>query len=60
MDKHGFLDGPGMTVDLLMHYVKLFWVHWVSYGDAVVVYGGGGLEMFLKTLSPNDLPDSPI
>ena len=22
-DQHGLFDGPGMTVDLLMHYLKL-------------------------------------
>ena len=43
-DEHG----PGMTVDLLMHYVKLVWVHGMSCSGAVVVYGGGGFEVFFN------------
>ena len=59
VDEHGFLDGPGMTVDLFMNYVELVWVHWVSCSGPVVMYGGGGFEVFF-TLSPKDLPDSPM
>ena len=40
MDEQGLFDGPGMAVDFLVHYVKLVWVHGVSCGGAVVVYGG--------------------
>ena len=50
---------PGMAVDLFVHYVELFWIHWVSCGGAVKVDGGRGLEMFLYS-SPNALPDSPM
>ena len=59
MDEHGFLDDPGMAVDLFVYYVKLFWIHWVSCGGAVKVYGEGALICSL-TLSPNYLPDSPM
>ena len=48
MDEHGLFDGPGMTVDLLMHYVKLVWVHGMSCSGAVVVYGGGSFEVFFN------------
>ena len=58
-DKHSFLDGPGLVVYLLVNNVKLVGVHEVFCGGAVKVYGGGGLKMFL-TLSPRDLPDSPM
>ena len=50
-DEHGFLDGPGMAVDLLVHYVKLLGVHGVSCGGTVVVYGGGGFEMFFNSVT---------
>ena len=50
-DEHGLFDGPGMTVDLLMHYVELVWVHWMSCGGAVVVYGGGGFEVFFNSFT---------
>ena len=46
--KHGFLDGPGLAVYLLVYNVKLVGVHGVSCGGAVELYGGGGLEMFLN------------
>ena len=49
MDKHSFLDGPGLVVYLLVHNVKLVGVHGVSCGGAVKVYGGGGLKMFLDS-----------
>ena len=55
-DEHGLLGGPGVAVDLFMCYIKLLWVHWVSCGGAVKVYGGGALKCSL-TLSPSDLPD---
>ena len=51
MDKHSFLDGPGLAVHLLMSNVKLVGVQGVSCGGTVKVYGGGGLEMF-----PNSFP----
>ena len=50
-DEHSLLDGPGMAVDFLVHYVKLVWVHRVSCGGAVVVYGGGGFEVFSDPFS---------
>ena len=49
MDEHGFLDGPGVAVDLFVDYVELFWIHWESCGGAVKVDGGVGLEMFLDS-----------
>ena len=49
MDKHSFLDGPGLAVYLLVDNVKLVGVHGVSCGGAVKVYGGGGLKMFLDS-----------
>ena len=54
MDKHGFLNGPGLAVYLLVNNVKLVGVHGVSYGGAVEMYGGGGFEMFL-----NPFPQGP-
>ena len=45
-DEHGLFDGPEMAVDFLVHYVELVWVHGVSCSGAVVVYGGGGFEVF--------------
>ena len=48
-DEHGFLDGPGLAVYLLVYNVKLVGVHRVSCGGSVEVYGGGGLEMFLDS-----------
>ena len=51
MDEHGFFDGPGMTVDLFMYYVELVWVHWMSCGGAVMVYWGGGFEVFLNSFT---------
>ena len=35
MYEHGLLDGPGLVVDLFLHYVELFWVNWVSCGGAM-------------------------
>ena len=49
MDEHGFLDGPGLAVYLLVYNVKLLGVHGVSCGGTVEVYRGGGLEMFLNS-----------
>ena len=51
MDEHGLLDGPGMAVDLLVHYVNLVGVHGMSCGGAVVVYGEGGFEVFFYPVS---------
>ena len=50
MDEHSLLDGPGIAVDFLMHYVELVGVHGVSCGGALEVYGGGGPEMFLDSV----------
>ena len=49
-DEHSLLGGPGMAVDLLMHYVELVGVHRVSCGGTVEVYGGGGFEVFLDSV----------
>ena len=50
MDKHSFLDGPGLVVvNLLVNNVKLVGVHGVSCGGAVEMYGGGGLEVLLDS-----------
>ena len=49
--EHGLLDSPGKTVYFFMHNVELLGVHGMSCGGAVVVYGGGGLEMFLDSFS---------
>ena len=49
MDKHSFLDSPGLAVYHLVNNVKLVGVHGVSCGGTVEVYGGGGLEMFLNS-----------
>ena len=46
-DEHGLLDGPGMAVNFLVHYAELVGLHGMSCGSAVVVYGGGGFEVFL-------------
>ena len=51
MDEHGFLNVPGMAVDLFVDYVELFWIHWVSCGGAVEVDGGRDLEMFLNSFT---------
>ena len=47
MDKHGFLNDPGLAVYFLVDNIELFGVHGVSCGGAVKMYRGGGLEMFL-------------
>ena len=50
-DEHSLLDGPGMAVDFLVHYVKLVGVHGVSYGGTVEVYRGGGFEIFFDPVT---------
>ena len=50
-DEHSLLDGPGMAVDFLVHYVELVGVHGVSCGGIVEVYRGGGFEMFLDSVT---------
>ena len=52
--EHGLLYGPGKAVYLFVHNVELVGVHGMSCGGTVVVYGGGGLEMFL-----NSFPQGP-
>ena len=47
--EHSLLDSPGKTVYFFMHNVELLGVHGVSCGGTVVVYGGGGLEMFFDS-----------
>ena len=59
VDEHGLLDCTGMAVNILVHYVELVGVHGMSCGGAVVVYGEGALKCSF-TLSPKDLPDSPM
>ena len=56
-DEHGLPDGPVMAVDFLVYYIEMFLVHGMSCGGAVM--GKGALKCFL-TLSPKDLPDSPM
>ena len=51
MDEHSLLDGPGMAVDFLVHYVELIGVHGVSCGGTVEVYWEGGFEMFLNSVT---------
>ena len=52
--EHGLLYGPGKAVYLFVNNVELVGVHGMSCGGTVVVYGGGGLEMFL-----NSFPQGP-
>ena len=57
-DEHGLLYGPGMAIDLLVHYVEEVGVH----GGPVVLWrcmGEGALKCSL-TLSPKDLHDSSM
>ena len=61
-DDHGLLDGPGVAVGLLVHYVELVGVHGMSCGGAVVVYGGslnqiGTLISKMVTFSTFETPD---
>ena len=50
-DEHSLLDGPGMPVDFLVHYVELVGVHGVSCGGTVEVYRGRDFEMFLNSVT---------
>ena len=50
-DAHSLLDGPGMAVDFLVHYVELVGVHGVSCGGTMEVYRGRGFEMFLNSVT---------
>ena len=59
MYEHSLLDSPGKAVYFFMHNVELLGVQGMSCGGTVVVYGGGALKCSL-TLSPRDLPDSPM
>ena len=58
-DEPGFLDGPGMTVKLLVYNIELFWIQWMSCCGTVLVEGEGALR-FSLTLSPKVLPDCPM
>ena len=49
----------GFTVNFLVHDVELIGVQLMSCCRAVEVYWGGAFKCSL-TLSPSDLPDSPI
>ena len=51
MDEHSLLDGPGMAVDFIVHYVELVGVHEVSCGGTMEVYRGRGFEMFLNSVT---------
>ena len=51
MNEHSFLDGPGMTVNFLMHDVENVWVQWMSYCGAVLVDRGRCLEMFFDSIT---------
>ena len=48
--EHGSMDGPGMTVNLLMYNVEVFWIQWMSCCGAVLVDGRGCLEMFFDSV----------
>ena len=50
-DIHGFLDGPGLAVNFLVNYAELVGVHGMACGGTVEVYGGGGLEVFLYSVT---------
>ena len=50
-DIHGFLDGPGLAIDFLVDYAELVGVHGMACGGTVEVYGGGGLEVFLYSVT---------
>ena len=50
-DEHGFLDGPRMTVNLLMYNVEMFWIQWMPCCAAVLVDRGGCLEMFFNSVT---------
>ena len=54
-DVHGFLDSPGMTVNLLVHNIEMFRFQWMSCCGAVLVDGEVALRCSL-TLSPRALP----
>ena len=51
LDIHGFLDSPGLAVNFLMNYAELVGVHGMACGGTVEVYGGGGLEVFLDSVT---------
>ena len=51
MDEHSFLDGPGLAVNLFVHYAELVGVHGMPCGGTVLVYGGRGLEVFLDSVT---------
>ena len=50
-DIHGFLDGPGLAVYFIMNYAELVGVNGMACGGTVEVYGGGGLEVFLDSVT---------
>ena len=51
MDEHSFLDSSRLAVNLLMHNAELVGVHGMASGGTVLVYWGGGLEMFLDSVT---------
>ena len=42
MYEHGFLNCPGLAVDLLVHNVKLVRVQWMSCSGTMLMYWGWG------------------
>ena len=50
-DEHSFLDGSRLAVNLPMHNAELLGVHGMACGGTVLVYGGGGFEMFLHSVT---------
>ena len=47
-DVHGIFDGPGSTVCLPTHYGKIVHTDVVTQGATMVIYGGGGPEIYLE------------
>ena len=50
MDEHSSLDSSRLAVDLLMHNTELVGVYRMTCGGTVLVYRGGGFEMFLDSV----------
>ena len=50
-DEHSLLDGPGLAVDFLFYYAELVGVHGMACDGGTEVYRGGGLEMFLDSIT---------
>ena len=50
-DEHGLLDGPGVAVDFLVNYTELIGIHGMACGGTEEVYGGGGFEVFIDSVT---------